>query len=186
MPVLDGRASIKSLSRLWGLIYIGNLVGVALFAGFATVIGPALGIVEPQIFGEIARDRVTHSWWVILFSGVLAGWLMGLLSWLIAAGRDTISQIFFVWLIVLAIKFCHFHHSISGSVEVLAGILTSTLGITSLFYFLLWSTIGNAIGGIFFAMLVRNSLVMSSTKRSSNRRYDQHQQDSYKQRHRRR
>ncbi len=122
------------------------------------MIGPALGAIEPKAFGEIASSVVTHSWWVILLSAVLAGWMMGLLSWLVAAGRDTISQIFIVWLITAAIGFGHLHHSIVGTVEVLAG-LFSGQGITLLDYghFIVWTTLGNVIGGVFFVALIKYS-----------------------------
>lgn len=35
----------------------------------------------------IANRLVCYPWWVVLLSGGLAGWLMGLLSWLVAACR---------------------------------------------------------------------------------------------------
>lgn len=186
LPILDGRASIRSLGRLWGLVYLGNLLGALLFAGFATVTGPALDIVDPEIFGQIAEDLVAHDWWVIVLSGILAGWLMGLLSWLIAAGRDTIGQIFFVWIVALAIGFCHLHHSIAGAVEVFAGVFAADLGLGRAVYVLLWSTTGNAIGGIIFAVLVILSLVMSGEgNQSPDRRYRHRRKYSDRQRQRR-
>jgi formate/nitrite transporter FocA (FNT family) len=156
LPVLNQRASIGSLARLWGLIYGSNLIGTAIFALLVTRIGPALGVVEPAAFGDIARKMVEHSWWVILTSGILAGWLMGLLSWLVTASRDTISQILLVWLVTTAIGLAGLHHSIVGTVEVLAGIFAGQ-GITLLDYghFILWATLGNAIGGLVFVALVK-------------------------------
>lgn len=186
LPILDGRASMRSLGQLWGLIYLGNLVGALVFAGFATLTGPALGIVDPEIFGDIARDLIAHDWWVIALSGILAGWLMGLLSWLITAGQDTIGQIFFVWIIALAVGFCHLHYSIAGAVEMFAGVFASGLGLGSAVYFLLWSTLGNAIGGIVFAVLVISSLVMSGDgNQPPDRRYRQRRKCSDRQRQRR-
>ncbi|MDQ4077324.1 MAG: formate/nitrite transporter family protein [Chloroflexota bacterium] len=155
LPVLTGRASLSSLARLWGVVYLANLVGGAIFAALAALLGPALGVVDPAIFGEIARGVVGHPWQIILLSGVLAGWLMGLLAWLVAAGRDTISQVVFVWLVAASIGFGHFHHSIVGTIEVLAGIF-SAQGITLVDFghFLLWATVGNAVGGVVFVALI--------------------------------
>jgi len=167
LPVLHGQASLKALGRVWGLIYSSNLVGGAIFAGLVVIIGPALDIIKPAIFGEIARNVVNHPWWVILLSGVLAGWLMGLASWLVAAGRDTISQIVLVWLVTTAIGLCHLHHAIVGTVEVLAGIFAGQ-GITWAHFghFLLWSTLGNAFGGFFFVSVIKYShIVRSHTQR---------------------
>src|SRR3954454_13089806 len=60
LPVLDGRASVRQLGRLWGLIYVSNLAGTAIFAAFAVLIAPPLGIVQPFAFGKIAHGIVDH------------------------------------------------------------------------------------------------------------------------------
>jgi formate/nitrite transporter FocA (FNT family) len=164
MPVLDGRASLKQLGRLWGLIYVSNLAGAAAFAAFLSFLGPRLGIIEPRVFGDIASGLVEHPGWVILLSGVLAGWLMGLLSWLVAASRDTIGQIFLVALVTTAIGLCHLHHSIVGTAEVLAGVFSGR-GATMADFgkFLLWATLGNILGGVLFVALIKFGHIRSSS-----------------------
>ncbi|MEZ4733963.1 MAG: formate/nitrite transporter family protein [Caldilineaceae bacterium] len=165
LPVLHGRASLNTLARLWGIVYTSNLIGGAIFAALAVTIGPALNVIEPSILGEIARGVVDHHWWVILISGILAGWLMGLASWLVAAGRDTISQIVLVWLVTVAVRFAHLHHSITGTVEVLAGLFAGQAVTWHDFgHFLLWATLGNAFGGIFFVAVIKYSHVVRSQK----------------------
>jgi len=62
LPVLHGRASLSALARLWGIVYTPNLVGGAIFAALAVIVGPALNVVEPSSFGEIAREVVDHPW----------------------------------------------------------------------------------------------------------------------------
>ena len=156
LPVLDGKASIVRLGRLWGLVFVSNLVGAAIFAAMAATVGPALGVAEAGAFVEIGRGLVEHESWVMLASAVLAGWLMGLLSWLVAAGRDTISQIFVVWLIAASIGLAHLHHAIAGTVEVLAAVFAGPeVGWTDFGRFLVWTTIGNAVGGVFFVALIK-------------------------------
>lgn len=163
LPVLHGRASIFKLSRLWIFVYFSNILGAALFAAFTVLIGPALQVIDKSAFHEIAAPIVSHSWWVILVSAILAGWLMGLLSWLVTASRETISQIFVVWLITTTIGLAHFHHAIEGTVTVLAGVFSSSLLTTQDFgYFLFWTTLGNAIGGVFFVALIKYSHAIRS------------------------
>jgi formate-nitrite transporter family protein len=160
-PVLHGRASVRSLLRLWAVIYVSNLIGTAIFARILTVIGPALGVIQAPVLGEIATRVVRHPWWVIVLSGLLAGWLMGLVSWLVSAARDTISQVVFVGVITWAIGIAHLHHAIVGSVEVLAAIFARqgfTLG--DYFRSLLWTTLGNAAGGVVFVALFKYSHVI--------------------------
>ncbi len=156
LPVLDGKASVASLVRLWGIVLASNLVGAAIFASLAVLIGPALGVIDPHAFGSIAHRMTDHASHVIFLSGLLAGWLMGLLSWLVAAGRDTISQIILVWLITTCIGFAGLHHAVLGTVEVLAGLFAHQ-GIGWLDYgrFLLWATLGNIIGGSIFVALIK-------------------------------
>lgn len=156
LPVFDGRAGVGRLLRLWGLVYASNIIGAVGFACFMSWVGPALGTMSREAIGEIAHRLVAHEWWVIALSAVLAGWLMGLLSWLVAAGRDTISKIFIVWLVTSAIGLAGLHHSIVGAVEVAAGLF---VGLGTTWYeagrFALWATVGNAVGGVIFVALVK-------------------------------
>lgn len=161
LPVLNGKAGIAALLRLWGLVYIANLLGTAAFALLTTLVGPALGMIDSRAFGEIAAGLIRHPGWVIFASAVLAGWLMGLLSWLVASGRDTISQVVLVWLVATVIGLCGLHHVVVGSAEVLAGLFADQ-GVTAADYgrFLLWTTLGNAVGGSFFVAFIKYSLAI--------------------------
>jgi len=156
LPVLNREASVGALFRLWGIVYVSNLIGAALFAGLAVLTGPSLGMISPEAFGTIAKSVVDHSGTTILLSAVLAGWLMGLLSWVVAAGRDTISQIVVVWMVTSAIGLGHLHHAVLGSVEVLAGVFASQgASLGDFGHFLFWTTAGNIIGGSFFVALLK-------------------------------
>ncbi len=168
LPVLSGRATFKGLLRLWSVVYVANIIGAAAIAGMIVYVGPALGVIKPHVFTEIAQNVVQHPPQVIVISGILAGWLMGLLSWLVAAGRDTISQIVIVWMVTATIGIGHLHHSIVGSVEVLAGVFTSTeTTFVDFGYFLLWTTLGNAIGGPVFLALLKHTHARAEEPNSS-------------------
>ena len=162
LPVLDQRASLGELLRLWGIIYSSNLFGGILFAILAVIIGPALGVIQPSAFGEIARLLVQPVWWVILLSGLLAGWLMGLLSWLVAAARDTTSQILIIILVTATIGFLHLHHSIAGTIEVMVGVFSGEVSLAAYLHFLLWATLGNIVGGTFFVGVIKYTHVIRS------------------------
>lgn len=163
LPVLSGQASVGALARLWSVVYVANLTGAAAFAGLTVLIGPGLGVIAPQALGTIAHGLVAHSGQMIFLSAMMAGWLMGLLSWLVAAGRDTISQIVIIWLITTAIGLGHFHHVVVGSVEVLAGVFSGEGARFADFWrFLLWATLGNALGGSVFVALLKYGLARPS------------------------
>jgi formate-nitrite transporter family protein len=156
LPTLSGRASPRALVRLWVVVYLANLLGAALFAWLSTLIASALGIIAPHAFGAIAHRMTDHSGQAIFLSAIFAGWLMGLLSWLVAAGRDTISQIVLVWLITTSIGFAKLHHVILGTVEVLAGAFAGQgISAADFAHFLVHATLGNIVGGVVFVALLK-------------------------------
>lgn len=171
VPVLAGRASVRDLLRLWGLVYVGNVTGASAFAAFAAWIGPELGEAQSWAFVEIASKYVDQVWWLLLIGGILAGWLMGLLAWLVTASRDTMAQIVVIALITTGISLAHLQHSVAGTVEVLAGVLSGDEVTWREFgRFLLWSTLGNALGGTVFVALLKFGHAGRGTGRIAERR----------------
>jgi formate/nitrite transporter FocA (FNT family) len=155
-PVLNGDSSLAELLRLWGLVYGSNLVGAALIALVLAYLGPRLGLIDPAAFKQLAVGLTDHPWLMILLSGALAGWLMGLVAWLVTAARETISQLFIILLVTGTIGFAHLHHSIAGSIEVLVAVFAGQ-GATWLdfIYFLFWTTLGNTVGAVLMVALVK-------------------------------
>jgi formate/nitrite transporter FocA (FNT family) len=97
-----------------------------------------------------------HEWSTILFSGMLAGWLMGLLGWLVTSSQETISRILVVVLVTTTIGIGELHHCIVGSIEVFAGIISSgELSLADYMKFQVASTIGNIIGGVVFVAILK-------------------------------
>jgi formate/nitrite transporter FocA (FNT family) len=167
LPVLDRKASLVELSRIWVLVFAGNITGATIFSFLVSWIGPALGIIESWAFSEIAHSLLDHAWWIIFVSGVIAGWLMGEVAWLLAAGRDTISQVLFVFVITSAIGFLNLHHSIAGTVEVLCGVLTSpNIDLIDFLRFLFLSATGNAFGGVIFVALIKYGHAIQTSEKS--------------------
>jgi formate-nitrite transporter family protein len=102
--------------------------------------------------------------YAVFLSASLAGWLMGLLSWLVTAGRESVSQVVFIWLITGVIAFAHLPHAVSGGIELLV-ILFSRTGepLGNVARVLGWTTMGNAAGGVLFAILIRSSVLIRGT-----------------------
>lgn len=166
IPVLDGQASVRELGRVWGLVYVSNIVGTTIFAGFAVLLGPTFDVVEPGVFAELARPLLGFSWWATLLAATFAGWLMGLLTWLVSGSRDTIGGIVVIWLVTLVIGVGHMPHSIAGTVEVLMGVIASDqISLAEFWRFLALSTVGNIIGGTLFVGLLKWGQVVSPEPR---------------------
>lgn len=155
LPLLSGDASLRQVSRLWVLVYVGNLVGVVAFVLLAAPLGLTMGMFDEVAAQAVAHELVDMGAWAMVGSGVLAGLLMGLVSWLVAAARETIGQVVMILLGAGAIAFLGLHHSIAGSVEVLIGVVASDVPVVDYGRFLVASTLGNAIGGIFLVALLK-------------------------------
>ena len=156
IPVLDGQASLRQLGRLWGLVYVGNLVGGLLFTLLVILLMPELGVVSPEAFETIALKLVTHDLPWLFVGGVFAGWLMGLLAWLVAAAQETTSRLLLVFIVTGTIGLLHLPHSIAGNVEVLFGLFVSPdISVVDYVGFLVLATIGNAFGGAVFVALLK-------------------------------
>jgi formate/nitrite transporter FocA (FNT family) len=163
LPVINGDASVGQLGRLWGTIYTGNIVGAVGFSLIAVTVAPSFGIVEPSAFVDIALKLVDHPPEAKFAAAVLAGWLMGLLSWLVSAAQETISRTVFVWLVATTIGIAHLPHCIAGIVEVLpAMIFSPKIGLATFAEFMAVSTVGNAVGGTVFVALLKYGHVVRS------------------------
>lgn len=161
LPVLNGQKKLASLARLWVIVFCANLVGAALFGAAAAFIGPALKIFPAPVLGEIARPIVDYSAGVLFASGIFAGWLMGLMGWLVAACKDTIGQIVVVILVAGCIGMCHFHHCIEGSVQVFGAIFAGeSIAWADYLHFLVFASLGNAVGGIVFVGLIKHGHIV--------------------------
>lgn len=160
LPVLNGSVSFKDLMILWGLVYLGNLFGGYVFSFVLTGIGPNIGILTKAALENIGVGLSGDPWHIIFFSALLAGWLMGLLVWLVTSAQETISRIFLIILVTFTIGFCNLHHCIVGSIEVFSGLLAGDLvELSDYGKFQFWATIGNAIGGTVFVSVLKYSHV---------------------------
>ncbi len=155
LPILDRRTSIDRLGRLWGLIYAANLVGATAFSLLASIVGERLGIASKEAFAELADTLVRHSALTMFLSAILAGWLMGLMSWLVTAARETTGQLAIVLIVSFTIGLGSLHHSIAGTVEVLMGVFAADVSVIDYLRFLGSATAGNVVGGSVFVALLK-------------------------------
>jgi len=158
LPLISGRAKLRAVAQLWAVVYCGNMLGAAAFAALTVLIGPSIRVIDPAVLTHLGSTACRLGGGPMLLGAILAGWLMGLMSWLITAARDTISQIVLVWLIAASIGLAQLNHAVAGAVEVFAGVFVHDgLKVADLGHFLLWTTLGNAIGGVVFVALLKYS-----------------------------
>ncbi len=156
LPVLNKKRSLPSLLKLWGLVIAGNLIGGYLIAFLLVWFGPSMNIFDLKTVEKIAIHVTQYNNIVILVSSILAGWLMGLLSWLVAASKDTLSRIVIIFMITAVLAFTGLHHSIVGNVEVFAGLISSpAISFFDYVSFITLALFGNALGGFVFVALLK-------------------------------
>lgn len=160
LPVLSRSVRIRDLLVLWGIVYAGNLVGGYIFSILISRIGTKVGFIDDHAFEYLAHHMVDYDWSTILLSALLAGWMMGLLGWLVTSSQETISRIFVIILVTFIIGIAGLHHCIVGSIEVFSGFITSdSITFSDYLRFQVWATLGNAIGGAVFVAILKFSHV---------------------------
>lgn len=143
LPVMVRKdwSGIWDVLRLWGIVLGGNLVGCFLFAVFLAYSG-AFSEQTQSAITEIGRHLMANSPTEMFTKGILAGWLIAALVWMLPSSEGT--EIFLITLITYIIALGDFTHIIAGSVE---AIYMSLIGEVSF---------GHAFGGFFIPTLLGN------------------------------
>ena len=149
LPVLDDPDKPKKLAqmlRLWGVVLVTNLIGAAIFAEVVA----KTAMFEPHVkavFLQIGLQALHPTFGEIVWRGILAGWLIALVVWLLPAANP--QRVWIIIIITWLVGAAGLSHIIAGSVEALyavsAGAWPWTQYVTN---FLVPVFIGNCIGGV--------------------------------------
>lgn len=151
--VLTRHTSLPRLMLIWGLVYAGNVLGAAI---------TALLFSKTQIFDEATATAAyrlgTHAmelpWSTLFFRGVIAGWMVAGMVWLIHAVRDSLARFFIVYFIMYMVPSVELFHCIIGACEIAYLILEGGTTLwEGLSHFQLAVTLGNTVGGVLFVAL---------------------------------
>jgi len=148
------RETLTKVLHLWSVLLIGNLIGAAIFAlALAhTAIVPNADIAAR--LRAMAERTTGDDFGLTILRGVMAGWLIALLTWLLASTQEAISHLVLIWLTTAPIAWLDFRHSIVGSVEAFYLVWRNLASIGSLVGFIVPAVIGNAIGGVVLVALL--------------------------------
>jgi formate/nitrite transporter FocA (FNT family) len=152
-PLLDRGASFGGVIKLWMTVIVGNMVGGLIIAALLYSAEPVIDAKEGYVM--IAMHVLNYPFSALLFSAILAGWLMAIGAWTILSTHSTTGQIICIYIATFIIGVGGLHHSIAGSVELFVGVLMSpdVNGFVVLPYVGVM-LLGNAIGGSVFVALV--------------------------------
>ena len=152
-PVLDGKAKVKQLLRLWVIVIAGNLTGAVIGGLLHTAAGDVVHAREGYL--SIGHHLVNFKTLPLLVSALLAGWLMALGAWLVASSPRMGSQMTCVYLVTFLIGIGGLHHSIAGSVEMFtAFFMSNEFTALQALRFITLALFGNLIGGSLFVALL--------------------------------
>lgn len=157
----------RSLIRLWVVVFVFNILGAAFFA-VLVVYGEVLSPYALELLIGEADKLLQYGFWSMMLKGVLGGWLVALMPWLVASSKSTISEFFSVYALALLIPAAGLPHCIVGSSEFLMGVFAGEVSFFEyLGRFLVPTTIGNVIGGIGLVTLLNWGQVLGSKKELS-------------------
>jgi formate/nitrite transporter FocA (FNT family) len=157
IPLLNGKASFKSLFTLWALIYSGNLIGGYLFGTIILQFNSGTHLISLDFFHYVSQKMIAYSSSNILVSSIISGWLMGTLSWLLSSAQDTLSRVAMIFFITFIISIAGLYHCIVGSIELFMAYFGSANEISSVEFirFQSLATLGNIIGGVVLVAFVK-------------------------------
>ena len=149
LPVLDDPDKPKKLLqlvRLWSIVLFTNLIGAGIFAVVVSHTATFPPLVK-DAFLQIGLEAVRPTFGEIVWRGILAGWLIALMVWLLPAAHQ--QRVWIILIITWLVGAAGLSHIIAGSVEALyavaAGAWPWQLYVTN---FLVPVFIGNCIGGV--------------------------------------
>jgi formate/nitrite transporter FocA (FNT family) len=97
----------------------------------------------------IGNGAAAHLFW----SGVIAGWLIALVAWMVTASHWTIGQVVMIWLLTFIVGVGNFAHCIVTSCEILSAVVGGPVSPQSHLHWLLFATLGNIVGGVVIVSL---------------------------------
>ena len=157
--VRRNRETILRTLRVWAIVLTANIVATWMFAAIAARPG-FFSDATMAAMAEISTHIIAGPVWHTLVFGGSAGWLIGLMVWLLPSANANRALIIIILTYVIAI--CEFPHIIAGSVEAAFAVFTghATIGDYA-WRFFIPTLIGNVAGGSILAALLNHAPLSS-------------------------
>ncbi|MGO9019850.1 MAG: formate/nitrite transporter family protein [Syntrophobacteraceae bacterium] len=145
----EGRTSWRQAVMLWIACYFGNLAGTVFIALLLFGAGSLSELPANHALFTGALHKAHLAGHVIFMKGILANWIVCLAVRLALRSKEDVAKIMILVLVVFIFVYLGFEHSIANmgtfSMAMLGG-SALTLGDAS--HNLLYSTLGNVVGGV--------------------------------------
>jgi nitrite transporter NirC len=145
----EGRTSWKHTLLLWTSCYFGNLAGAILITVLLLGAGSLSELPPDHALFNGAVQKTQQSWNVIFFKGILANWIVCLAVRVALRCKEEVAKILVLILIVFIFVYLGFEHSIANmGTFSMAFVGGSNLTVGGALHNLLFSTLGNVVGGV--------------------------------------
>lgn len=147
------------LLRLWSIVFIGNILGVTVFAyGIQTL--PILDNEVHASFLSLGQKVMTNTAGEMFSKGIVAGWIIATMVWLMPAADQAKVGVIIIMTYLVALG--EFTHIIVGSTEIMFLVFAGeATWLEYLFHFALPVLAGNVVGGTFMFALISHAQVRS-------------------------
>ncbi|HTU82949.1 MAG TPA: formate/nitrite transporter family protein [Candidatus Acidoferrales bacterium] len=160
IPLLDDRDKLQRLGkvvRLWGIVLATNLAGALAFAFFVAhsdVFSPAV----KAAFLQEGLRALAPGFVSVLLRGILAGWLIALMVWLLPAAER--SRVAVIVILTYVVGLGDLSHVVAGSVEALYAVAAGAATWSHfLAGYLVPVFLGNSIGGVLLVSILNYAQV---------------------------
>lgn len=141
------RRYIVETLRLWSVVFAANVLGAFAFAVLVMQTGAVPGNVSRELI-NLGRSAVSGTASHFFWSGIIGGWLIALVAWVVTASHWTIGQLAMIWLLTFVVGIARLSHCIATSGEILSAVVSGVLSPGNYFHWLLFATLGNIVGGV--------------------------------------
>lgn len=159
LPVLDRRSpyGIAGLLRLWTVVLVANLAGAGLAAWFFA----RSGTLSAEILDgarQVALDALGKTGWTALLKGIVGGWLIALMVWILPAAEG--ARLWAIALATYLIALTGSTHIIAGSAETLFAVCGGHAPLVDYLAFAVPTLAGNVAGGVLLVTLMNHGQVV--------------------------
>lgn len=161
IPLLARRnmATFKAVLRLWAVVLAANLAGTHIFAwamGHTSILKPEFQVALRQTAMEAADVSFGNAF----LRGILAGWLIAMMVWLLAATDS--GRLPIIVIVTYVVGLAGLTHVVIGSVEVLYLVMTGLRSWWSYAGGYMFPTLmGNIVGGVALVSALNHAQVIA-------------------------
>jgi formate-nitrite transporter family protein len=159
VPLMSERTGtmLRKVLVLWGVVLVANLVGTVIFA-WAAARTAALPPEVRQSMRTVALEATRHDWVTVFARGIVAGWIIALMVWMLPAASS--SQVTVIIVMTWLVGAAELSHVIVTSVEAFYLVALGDMGVgRALGGQVLPALIGNTLGGVILVAALNHAQV---------------------------